>query len=312
MAVKSERKNRRIPYDASRRSSQDTIKGVQKPRGKGNVRKGTEPKKSTRRKKRKGFSLPSLPFSSQGFWRVMRWGFGLSLIAFLMFGAAIGMLKAYRFCTTSPYFAVTEVRVSGNSQVSTPEVLKVCGIAKGVNSIAVNIHEAEQELVRNPWIESVSIRRELPGTFIINIKERVPVFFARKDSDLYFLNVQGQLIAPVTSRNFRSLPMLEIGPGGEDHLHLLKEFTELFSRSKFPFKLSQISWVRLSTASGFEMYWEARRMHLAIGLDRWQENLTRIASVVSDIDKRKESAKVSSIRAADGQVWMTKEQEEKP
>ena len=51
-------------------------------------------------------------------------------------------------------------------------------------------------------------------------------------------------------------------------------------------------------------------LSLIIGLEQWQDNLRRIASVVSDIDKRKETVMVSSIRAADGQVWMTKTQEE--
>ena len=316
MAMSSERKNRRVPYEPKRRSSaassaaEKTGKaGVRK-----NVRKTDGTKKTSRRKKRKGFALPSLPFSSQAFWRVFRWVIALSLIGFLMFGAAVGLLKAWRFCVTSPFFAITEIKVSGNVQVSTPEILSTCGISRGANSIAIKIHDAEQRLVKNPWVESVSIRRELPGSFIINIKERKPVFFGKKDQSLFFLNIKGQLIAPVTSRNFRSLPMLELGPGGDDILPHLGDFVAKFGSSGFPFRLEQISWVRLSAASGFEIYWEARRMHLAIGFEQWQENLKRIASVVSDIEKRKETARVSSIRASDGQVWMTRapEEEKKP
>lgn len=314
MAIGSERKNRRIAYEPKRRSAgaaaSAASSGSKNVRKKGNVRKDAEPKKASRRKKRKRFSLPSLPFSSQGFWRFMRWSIALSLIGFLMFGAAVGLLKAYRFCITSPYFAITDIRITGNAQVKAADVLKACGIAKGSNSIAVDVHKAEQELVKNPWIESVSIRRELPGSFIIAIKEREPLFFAKKDQTLFFVNVKGQFIAPVTSRNFRSLPMLEMGPGGDELLPSLSEFVSEFSGSGLPFKLSQISWLRLSAASGFEFYWEARRMHLAIGFERWQENLKRIASVVTDIEKRKETARVSSVRAADGQVWMTRTPEE--
>ena len=315
MAIGSERKNRRVPYEPKGRSSAasaaKSAAGGKNVRKKGNVKKAAEPKKPSRRKKRKGFSLPSLPFSSQGFWRFLRWLIALSLIGFLMFGAAVGLLKAWRFCVTSPYFAITDIQVSGNSQVKTPEVLDICGIRKGANSMTVKIHEAEQELVKNPWVESVSIRREMPGTFIIKIKEREPVFFAKKDQTLFFLNIKGQFIAPVTSRNYRSLPMLELGPGGDDILPVLGDFAKMFGSSGFPFRLSQISWVRLSAASGFELYWEARRMHLAIGFENWQENLKRIASVVSDVEKRKETERVSSIRAADGQVWMTRTPEEK-
>ena len=312
MALSSEKKNRRVPYEPKGRSSAASAVAAKAVKAKkGNLRKPPEGKKPSRKKKRKGFSLPSLPFSSQGFWRFLRWSIALSLIGFLMFGAAVGLLKVWRFCVTSPFFAITDIQVTGNSQVKTPDVLATCGIKKGANSMAVKIHEAEQRLVKNPWVEGVTIRRELPGTFIINIKERKPVFFAKKDQTLFFLNIKGQLIAPVTSRNFRSLPMLELGPGGDDILPQLGDFVEQFSAPGSPFKLAQISWVRLSAASGFELYWEPRRMRLAIGFENWQENLKRIASVVSDIEKRKETARVSSIRSADGQVWMTRAPEEK-
>ncbi|MBQ4076216.1 MAG: FtsQ-type POTRA domain-containing protein [Mailhella sp.] len=315
MAIGSERKNRRVPYEPKGRpsvvSAAKNAAGGKNVRKKGNVKKAAEAKKPSRKKKRRGLSLPSLPFSSQGFWRFLRWSLALSLIGFLMFGAAVGLLKAWRFCVTSPYFAITDIQVSGNSQVRTSEVLEICGIREGANSMAVRIHDAEQELVKNPWVESVSIRRELPGTFIIKIKEREPAFFAKKDQTLFFLNIKGQFIAPVTSRNYRSLPMLELGPGGDDMLPMLGDFSKMFESSGFPFRLSQISWVRLSAASGFELYWEPRRMHLAIGFEGWQENLKRMASVVSDVEKRKETERVSSIRAADGQVWMTRTPEEK-
>ncbi len=300
MAVTQERRNRRA-----------SAQGKSTPRK--NTRTSSETKKKTSRKKKRKGLLPSLRITSQGVWRFVRWSLALSLVAVLMFGAAMGLVRLHRFCTTSPYFAVTDIAVSGNAQVKTKDILAVCGIARGANALAVNVHEAEQRLVKNPWIESVSIRRELPGTFIIKVKERVPVFFAKKDNILYYINAQGHLIAPVTSGNFLSLPMLELGPGGEESLHLVADFVQEFSRPGLPFKLSQMSWVRLSAASGFELYWEPRRMSLAVGLDRWQENLKRIASVVSDIEKRKETVLVSSIRAADGQVWMTRtpQQEEK-
>ncbi|MBQ9105309.1 MAG: FtsQ-type POTRA domain-containing protein [Mailhella sp.] len=301
MAVTQERRNRRVAYDASRRAAPQGKLGLKK-----NTRTPSDTKKKTsRRKKRKGF-LPSFNITSQGVGRFIRWSLALSLVAVLMFGAAMGLVRLHRFCTTSPYFAITNIEVSGNSQVKTKDILAVCGIERGANSLAVKVHEAEQKLVKNPWIESVSIRRELPGSFSIKIKERVPVFFAKKDDILYYINDQGLLIAPVTSGNFLSLPMLELGPGGEESLHLIADFVREFRRSGFPFKLSQISWVRLSAANGFELYWEPRRMSLAVGLNRWKENLKRVASVVSDIEKRKETVLVSSIRAADGQVWMTR------
>lgn len=304
MAVNSERKNRRNTYTATRRGAEAPA-----PRkGSGNRRKN-DAKKSAKKKKKR-LSLPLPRFSSQGVWRFVRWSLGLSIVGILLFGAVFGALKAWRFCLTSEHFTIREIAVSGNVQVKTPEVLRICGIEKGANSLAVSVHKAEQELMKNPWIESVNIRRDLPDGFIIQIKERVPLFCARKNDRLYYVSAQGLLIAPVDPRSFRSLPVLELGPGGDEALPLVADFVEQFGKAGFPFSFRQISSLRLSAAKGFELYVEERRLRLAIGLEQWQDNLRRIASVVSDIDKRKETVMVSSIRAADGQVWMTKTKEE--
>ena len=296
------RQSRRNTYTSKKTS--EPAKTVRKSAG--NRRKSAEPAKTAKTKssRRSRASLPRI--NTGGFWRVMRWIIALSFIALLFFGLALTMVKAYQVCTTSDYFAITEITVTGNSQVKTKDILEVCGLKKGENSLKVKIQQAEQALVQNPWIENAAIRRELPGRFIITIKERVPLFSARKNSRLYYVNAQGQLIAPVSPKDFRSLPVLEIGPGGEESLPVVAEFMEQFRKAGFPFDISQISWIRLSAGSGFELYWESRRLRLSIGIDNWKDNLKRIASVVTDIEKRKETVMVTSIKAADGQVWMTK------
>ena len=61
MAIGSERKNRRVPYEPKGRSSVASAAktGGRNVSRKGNVKKAAEPKKkASRRKKRKGFSLP--------------------------------------------------------------------------------------------------------------------------------------------------------------------------------------------------------------------------------------------------------------
>lgn len=307
MALTNGNRTRRNSYAQKRKSAAETPSRLKKSSG-GNRRKAPERERKTSR--RSSLRLPSLHISARGTVRVLRWVLAISLVGCLFYGAGVGLIKAYHFCTTSEYFAVTDITVTGNSQVKTDDILKVCGLRKGENSLLVNVHEAEQKLVDNPWIENASIRRELPGTFVITIKERVPLFCARKDNTLYYINAKGEIIAPVSTKNFRSLPVLEIGPGGDEALPMVAEFVEEFRHAGFPFDISQISWIRLSAGGGFELYWETRRLRLSIGVENWKDNLKRIASVVTDIEKRKETVMVTSIRAADGQVWMTKSTEE--
>lgn len=306
MSLLNGNRSRRNSYAQRRKSAAESP--VRSRKSGGNRRKS--PAQEKKRSRRSGLSLPSVHVSSRSVLRLLRWMLALSLVGLFFFGAGIGLIRAYNFCTTSDYFAITDIRVTGNSQVKTADILQACDLRKGENSLLVNVHEAEQKLVDNPWIESVSIRRELPGSFTITVKERVPLFCARKDNTLYYINAAGEIIAPVTTGNFRSLPVLEIGPGGDEALPMVAAFVEEFRHAGFPFDISQISWIRLSAGGGFELYWETRRLRLSIGVENWKDNLRRIASVVTDIEKRKETVMVTSIRAADGQVWMTKATEQ--
>ncbi len=299
-------RSRRNSYAQRRRSAPET----QKRSGKSGVNRRKSTDTDRKKKRRTKLRLPSVHVSSRGVFLVVRALLALALVGLFFLGAGMGLVKAYDFCTTSRYFAITDIEVTGNSQVKTADILEVCGIRKGENSLLVNVHKAEQKLVDNPWIENVSIRRSLPGTFTITVKERVPLFCARKENTLYYVNAKGEIIAPVSTNNFRSLPVLEIGPGGDEALPMVAEFVEEFKHAGFPFDISQISWIRLSAGGGFELYWETRRLRLSIGVENWKDNLRRIASVVTDIEKRKETVMVTSIRAADGQVWMTKATEQ--
>lgn len=306
MSLLNGNRSRRNSYSQRRKSAAEPASRARKSGS--NRRKSLEPKKKSGRGLK--LPLPSFHISSRAVLVLVRWGLALSLIGLFFFGAGAGLIKAYNFCTTSDYFAITSIRVTGNAQVKTEDILDACGLRKGENSLLVNVHDAEQRLVGNPWIENVSIRRELPGSFTITVKERVPLFCARKDNTLYYINASGEIIAPVSTSNFRSLPVLEIGPGGDEALPMVAEFVEQFRHAGFPFDISQISWIRLSAGGGFELYWETRRLRLSIGVENWKDNLRRIASVVTDIEKRKETVMVTSIRAADGQVWMTKATEQ--
>ncbi len=260
-------------------------------------------------KRTRALPRPSLSTVSKWLGALLRLILLLCLIAIILSGIAWGVYKAYRFCTTNSYFNIASIHVSGNKRVTTRDILDKCGLKTGMNSLSANLHDMEKLLLKNPWIESVSIKRNLPDSIDIAIKERSPAFLAKKNDTLYYINPAGKIIAPVESSNFLSLPILEIGPGGEESLPLVSDFMEHFRKAGFPFQLSQISWFKISAGSGFELYWESRQLRLSIGLENWKDNIKRLASVIADIEQRKETRKVTGIRSADGQVWMTKEEE---
>ncbi len=79
---------------------------------------------------------------------------------------------ARRHILTSPRFAVSDVVVQG-THVRTPEAVAAqAGVTMGVNVFALDLGRARAKLLLDPWIESATLTRHLPGKVVIHVTER--------------------------------------------------------------------------------------------------------------------------------------------
>lgn len=80
----------------------------------------------------------------------------------------------YRFVTTSQRFAITDIKVEGNSRLSTEQIIASLPVHTGENVFATDLDGVVKELRTNPWVASVEAHRELPHTLAIEVHEHVP------------------------------------------------------------------------------------------------------------------------------------------
>lgn len=70
------------------------------------------------------------------------------------------------------FFQVETVAVTGNSRYSQEEIIKATGIQTGDNLFRMNKFQiAHQVLQGLPYVEEITIRRSLPSTIVITVKE---------------------------------------------------------------------------------------------------------------------------------------------
>ena len=77
--------------------------------------------------------------------------------------------------TYSPVFGAREIRVRGNVVLGTHRVVAVAGLELGTNVVHLDTGAIEERLLRDPWVAVASVRRDLPGTIVIRIREREPM-----------------------------------------------------------------------------------------------------------------------------------------
>lgn len=96
----------------------------------------------------------------------------------------------YRFVTTSPRFAVTTIEVDGNERLSDELVLATVPVHVGDNVFEADLDAVAAELRENPWVASADVRRQLPHTIAITVREHVPAAIVELGG-LYLVDADG-------------------------------------------------------------------------------------------------------------------------
>ena len=229
--------------------------------------------------------------------------FGALLVLCLLGGA---LIFGYRLVTTTPYLALSEISVTGNQRLSYGQVLESAGLRLGQNSLGVNVSRVEAALTQNPWVEFITVRRELPDKLFITITERQPSFWVRMDGALFFADAEGRIITQLTPGDTASLPMLEVSSElGDKHLTLAAMVARM-NKQDLPFALGQMAWVKFTESGQVEMYLDALRLHVRAELSDWETHFSRIEAVWRDLKLRGEAGQVTVIEASGGKVWVEK------
>ena len=120
---------------------------------------------------------------------------------------AIIVLTAIIVTMLSPLFNIKEVKVSGNSKISTDKIISLSNIQIGENTYRINTLSIKDKIKKNAYIEDVEIKRNLPSQIEIIIKERVATFMIEYINSYVYINNQGYMLE--ISNEKLELPILK-------------------------------------------------------------------------------------------------------
>jgi cell division septal protein FtsQ len=132
------------------------------------------------------------------------------LSAALLLVALPGGLAAW--VLTSPFFQLREVVVAGGTRrVPADWVAGTLAPLEGKNLVLLPLGDVASQLRRNPWIETVELRKELPGLLRVAVSERRPVALLFSEGRLVYADTAGRPIMPVGSADeARQAGLLEV------------------------------------------------------------------------------------------------------
>ena len=76
------------------------------------------------------------------------------------------------FTLTTPIFNINNVKVEGNEKIETETIISLSEIKTNENIFAINKSKISSSVKENKYIEDIKIKRKLPDTIILQVKER--------------------------------------------------------------------------------------------------------------------------------------------
>ncbi|MDL2215799.1 FtsQ-type POTRA domain-containing protein [Ruminococcaceae bacterium OttesenSCG-928-N02] len=94
-------------------------------------------------------------------------------------GLLLVLLLAGLLASFTVLFPITEYRITGETQYSLEQMVQAFGHAEGENIFRFRIADAEQAMSRAlPYLESIKVRRRLPGTVVFIVEPATECYFA--------------------------------------------------------------------------------------------------------------------------------------
>lgn len=134
---------------------------------------------------------------------------GSALRVFAVGGVLI-TAAAIALCT--PWFGLVDLRevvITGNQHAAAVELVSLSGLQRGQSLLTLSLGRVSSNLLRHPWIKSVSLERRLPHRLIIRVREREEVAWMSAPSGEGCLTLgEGGVI--VSTDCSRSASMIEL------------------------------------------------------------------------------------------------------
>jgi cell division septal protein FtsQ len=120
-------------------------------------------------------------------WNVLR---TLGLVAIAGYSAWRGVATL----ATWPVLEVRHVEISGHERLSTGEVRALLAGLEGQHILALSLEDWQSRLRASPWVEEASLRRLLPSTIEVRVRERRPIAVGRLGSVPYLIDAHGAIV----------------------------------------------------------------------------------------------------------------------
>ena len=196
-------------------------------------------------------------------------------------------------------FSIKEIIVSGNYHLDRDDIIGSINIKNGDQLLNVQFKDVNEKLGKNPWIKDVSLKKQLPGTLLIDIEEAVPKALLRIKRKLYLIDREGRILERIKGDSMLFLPVIkDIRPKNEKGIsEALKLVDVLMKRDIFA--------DRESVEIGLETYGLTMKIDgefIKVGYGKYSEKYDMWIELEPEIRKKSVPIKYVDLRFKDSVI----------
>ena len=207
------------------------------------------------------------------------------IIFLLICGAILGVIVYV------PFFTLSQIKLIGAEKITAEDVLKVGDIYIGEPLFKLETDAVAGRLAKDLRVEEVSVRRILPGTLEVTIKERRPLATIVCDYGYLDLDVHGKILD--SYKNLREMTIPMITGVTANNLYIGDDFENPIVKSILEFlkklnaaSLNKISEVAIVEENYIVAYTATERaVQIRIGkLERLDEKARLVDNFLKDLE----------------------------
>ena len=198
------------------------------------------------------------------------------------------LVYCYQFVTTSSFFALKHLVITGADKHEQEGIVRLCGLRKGQNLLALKLNQIRRRLEKDPWIRSARVERTLPDTLRISLVREEPWAIVRTEK-LYYMNRWGEIFKEVARGEPVNLPVVtglaDLGSEAGEQLRQVASFIGVLKGRKGPISFANLSEVHIDSTGHFSVYFSGVPAEIQIGLPGLEIELAKLDRLISHLRK---------------------------
>ncbi len=123
---------------------------------------------------------------------------GIKVLVSLVILGALSLMASslYDYIIRLPQVQLSRVSISGTNQANPMDIEGIVRACSPECLLLADLDKIKESVETLPWIAEVIVKKRLPDTMVIEVRERQPIAVAGVDSNLHIVDSQGIILDP--------------------------------------------------------------------------------------------------------------------